>query len=82
MHLYRQMVAEVEPSVRFCAYNLKRLGGEEGGGDEAIGDDALGDMAGAEGTSEILRAKLEQVYLVLLCYLTNILLHYLNAILL
>ncbi|EOD31073.1 hypothetical protein EMIHUDRAFT_449653, partial [Emiliania huxleyi CCMP1516] len=28
--LYKQVAAEVEPSIRFCSYNLRRLGGEEG----------------------------------------------------
>jgi len=59
VHLYRQMVAEVEPSVRFCAYNLRRLGGDEAAA-EMDGADVEG-LAGAEGTSDILRSKLEQV---------------------
>lgn len=70
-HLYSQMVAEVEPSLRFCAYNLQRLGGSGGGAGGAGGgggpppvsmesEDVEG-LAGAEGTSDILRSKLEQV---------------------
>ena len=56
-HLYLQTVEEVEPSIRFCAYNLRREGGEA----EGEGDDNLDDLAEAEGASDILRSKLEAV---------------------
>ena len=56
-HLYLQTVEEVEPSIRFCAYNLRREGGEA----EGEGDDTLDDLAEAEGASDILRSKLEAV---------------------
>ena len=55
-HLYQQTVEEVEPSIRFCAYNLRRENGEEGEADEDMEM-----LAEAEGTSDILRSKLEAV---------------------
>ena len=55
-HLYRKMVSEVEPSMRFCSYNLRREGG--GAADDGE-EDAL--VADAETTSDFLRSKLEQV---------------------
>ena len=55
-HLYQQTVEEVEPSIRFCAYNLRRESGEEGEADEDMEM-----LAEAEGTSDILRSKLEAV---------------------
>lgn len=63
VHLYKQVAEEVEPSIRFCAYNLRRLG--EGGdeGDEEANDDVEGllDESGEGGGSDILRSKLEAV---------------------
>jgi len=61
VHLYRQMVAEVEPSVRFCAYNLRRLNGEVEGAEEATLGVEVEGLAGDEATSDILRSKLEHV---------------------
>jgi len=69
VQLYRNVVEEVEPSIRFCAYNLRRLG--ESGDDEGMGgaDGADGEAdgmmglldSGGEGGSDILRSKLEAV---------------------
>lgn len=62
-HLYTKVVAEVQPSIRFCAYNLRRTGEAEG---EAEGDEdgdvegMLQDEDGGSG-SDILRSKLEAV---------------------
>ena len=53
-HLYLQTVEEVEPSIRFCAYNLRRESGDADG----EGDD-IESLAEAEGASDILRSKLE-----------------------
>lgn len=58
-HLYRQMVAEVNPSIRFCTYNLRRAGELPEGADEE-GDD-VEVLADAEDASDILRSKLEHV---------------------
>ena len=60
VHLYSQMVAEVEPSIRFCTYNLNRNGGDGAPAAEMDGKDVEG-LAVAEGASDILRSKLEQV---------------------
>ena len=57
-HLYRQMAAEVDPSIRFCAYNLRRMGELPEGEEEEEGVEGLAD---AEGASDILRSKLESV---------------------
>lgn len=64
VHLYKTVAEEVEPSIRFCAYNLRRLG--EGGVDEEGGAEEEGMMdlldGGGEGAqSDILRSKLEAV---------------------
>mmetsp|Transcript_12941 Transcript_12941/g.27476 ORF Transcript_12941/g.27476 Transcript_12941/m.27476 type:complete len:601 (-) Transcript_12941:276-2078(-) len=56
--LYKQMIEEVEPSIRFCAYNLRRAGGDTAEEDEA--NDVEG-LASAEGASDLLRSKLELV---------------------
>ena len=57
-HLYRQMIEEVEPSIRFCSYNLRRAGDE---GAEEEDAEELDVEAAAEGASDILRSKLESV---------------------
>ena len=57
IHLYKQMVEEVDPSIRFCTYNIRRLGGDAGPEDE----EGVGELVGAEGGSDILRSKLEMV---------------------
>ena len=62
VHLYNQVVEEVNPSIRFCSYNLRRSGEGEGG--EGEGGDEDGDVEGMldGGTgSDILRSKLEAV---------------------
>ena len=62
VHLYKTVCEEVEPSIRFCAYNLKRAG--EDGGEDAEGDEGdLNEMldGGEGGASDILRSKLEAV---------------------
>lgn len=59
VHLYKQMVEEVEPSIRFCTYNLRRMGGDVGDADEKDAD--VEELVGAEGASDILRSKLESV---------------------
>lgn len=66
VHLYTQVVEEVEPSIRFCAYNLKRLGQSSGSADDGMDDDGgvedLLEDDGKEGVqSDILRSKLEAV---------------------
>uniref|UniRef100_A0A7S3AQE1 Signal recognition particle subunit SRP68 n=1 Tax=Haptolina ericina TaxID=156174 RepID=A0A7S3AQE1_9EUKA len=53
------MVEEVEPSIRFCTYNLRRMGGDVGDADEKDAD--VEELVGAEGASDILRSKLESV---------------------
>lgn len=55
------MIEEVEPSIRFCAYNLRREGvdGVEEG--EGEGEKDVDLLASAEGASDILRSKLESV---------------------
>lgn len=60
VHLYSQVVEEVNPSIRFCSYNLRRSG-EGGGDDDEEGDvDAEGLLDGGP-SSDILRSKLEAV---------------------
>ena len=61
VHLYSQMVEEVEPSIRFCAYNLKREGGSGADAEGAGEEDDFEGLAGADSTSDILRSKLEAV---------------------
>ena len=68
VHLYKQVVEEVEPSIRFCAYNLKQLGestAADADGMDAADDDGIADLlddgGGGEGGSDILRSKLEAV---------------------
>eukprot|EP00316_Scyphosphaera_apsteinii_P020145 CAMPEP_0119310656 /NCGR_PEP_ID=MMETSP1333-20130426/19693_1 /TAXON_ID=418940 /ORGANISM="Scyphosphaera apsteinii, Strain RCC1455" /LENGTH=639 /DNA_ID=CAMNT_0007314875 /DNA_START=35 /DNA_END=1954 /DNA_ORIENTATION=- len=65
-HLYREMVTEVEPSIRFCTYNLRRLGEEVEGAADDLGTplggaEELLSSEGGEGASDILLSKLEQV---------------------
>ena len=55
-HLYKQMAEQVQPSIRFCSYNL---GDEDGEGEE--GEQNMEELAEAEGASEILRSKLAAV---------------------
>jgi signal recognition particle subunit SRP68 len=65
VHLYKTVAEEVEPSIRFCAYNLRRLGvgsGEEEEG-EANGEAGMMNLLDGDspGGSDILRSKLEVV---------------------
>ena len=65
VHLYKTVAEEVEPSIRFCAYNLRRLG--EGSGEdeegEANGEAGMMNLLDGDvpGGSDILRSKLEAV---------------------
>ena len=63
VHLYKTVAEEVEPSIRFCAYNLKRLGEEVAGdGDEeGMESGAMEELLDGGETGDILRGKLEAV---------------------
>jgi signal recognition particle subunit SRP68 len=57
---YKAIVEEVDPSIRFCSYNLRRLG--EGGDDDGADEtDGMMGLLDGEGGSDILRSKLEAV---------------------
>ena len=51
------MVEEVEPSIRFCAYNLKRLG-QSSGADDGMDadDDGVDDLLADDGQERVLGA--------------------------
>jgi len=57
---YKAIVEVVDPSIRFCSYNLRRLGvgGDDDGADET---DGMMGLLDGEGGSDILRSKLEAV---------------------
>jgi tetratricopeptide (TPR) repeat protein len=63
VHLYKQITEEVEPSIRFCVYNLRELGEEEAdGAGEMEGDgEGMQGLLDGEAGSDILRSKLEAV---------------------
>ena len=65
--LYKQVIAEVEPSIRFCAYNVQRFGLLAGNASELeadmMGEGDVDDLleGDTEGVGDILRGKLEAV---------------------
>jgi len=65
-HMFKQVAEEVEPSIRFCSYNLRRLRDDNAEADafaDVDADEGMKDLFGGgyECGSAILRSKLEAV---------------------